>query len=454
MALRLGSNPPLSPFDKGGRRGISSFPPLTKGDEEGFLWGLGEMNREAFFARLLMAGDGAALAGAFALAYHLRKLMEAPGLRPLGPIEHYLWILLIAIPCWWTLLFLDGAYKPDAESPERIVKRAIKAGLMALLFLSFFLFLIKFETFNRTLLIFFVLVATALLALFRLGLSWWISYRRRRGKNLRHALVVVSNDATSIERASSLIERMRASDVDGTKPVACVTLGATGPDRAVSGIGIRGAVEELPNLLHEEVIDEVYFFVDPSSLSEIRDYLKLCEEMGVEVKVLAQLYQPALARPYLEERFGLPFFSLSAPPAQLGRRYLKEFIDFLGAFTLLVLFSIPMIAVATLIRLSSNGPVLFRQQRSGLHGRRFTLYKFRTMVPQAEELKEELRNQNEMSGPVFKIKDDPRATPLGRWLRRTSLDELPQFFNVLRGEMSLVGPRPLPLAEAAAIKGA
>jgi exopolysaccharide biosynthesis polyprenyl glycosylphosphotransferase len=125
----------------------------------------------------------------------------------------------------------------------------------------------------------------------------------------------------------------------------------------------------------------------------------------------------------------------------------KQIVDFIGALFLLIALSWLFVILAILIKLTSPGPVFFRQQRSGLNGSPFTLYKFRTMVTNAEQFKHELEAMNEMSGPVFKVTNDPRVTPFGKWLRRYSLDELPQLFNVLRTEMSLVGPRPLPVDE-------
>jgi exopolysaccharide biosynthesis polyprenyl glycosylphosphotransferase len=136
----------------------------------------------------------------------------------------------------------------------------------------------------------------------------------------------------------------------------------------------------------------------------------------------------------------------SAPEAS-WQRFLKEVIDIVGAFLLLLVLAPPLAVVALLIKLTSPGPVFFRQQRGGLHGRPFTMLKFRTMVTNAEQLKQELAALNEMSGPVFKVTNDPRVTRIGRFLRRFSLDEFPQLLNVVRGEMSLVGPRPPPVDE-------
>jgi exopolysaccharide biosynthesis polyprenyl glycosylphosphotransferase len=125
----------------------------------------------------------------------------------------------------------------------------------------------------------------------------------------------------------------------------------------------------------------------------------------------------------------------------------KLLLDFFGALALIILTGLPMLIIALWIKLTSPGPAVFRQKRSGLNGAPFTIFKFRTMMTNAEQLKHELAAMNEMSGPVFKVTNDPRITPFGKWLRKWSLDELPQLFNVLRGEMSLVGPRPLPVDE-------
>jgi exopolysaccharide biosynthesis polyprenyl glycosylphosphotransferase len=139
---------------------------------------------------------------------------------------------------------------------------------------------------------------------------------------------------------------------------------------------------------------------------------------------------------------GLPFMSLSSIPHKNADLIIKAVIDYFVAGFSLIILSPLLILIAITIKLTSKGPILFTQIRSGLNGRQFTLYKFRTMVSNAEELKEQLKVINEMDGPVFKITNDPRVTPVGHFLRRTSLDELPQLFNIIKGEMSLVGPRP------------
>jgi exopolysaccharide biosynthesis polyprenyl glycosylphosphotransferase len=145
--------------------------------------------------------------------------------------------------------------------------------------------------------------------------------------------------------------------------------------------------------------------------------------------------------------FGHPLIVFRSTPETSWQMLAKQLLDVFGAFLLLLVSALPMLAIALLIKLTSAGPVMFRQQRSGLNGSPFSIYKFRTMMTNAEQLKHELAAMNEMTGPVFKVTNDPRVTPLGKILRKFSLDELPQLFNVLRGEMSLVGPRPLPVDE-------
>jgi exopolysaccharide biosynthesis polyprenyl glycosylphosphotransferase len=412
------------------------------------------MERRALFPRVMMAIDAVVVATAFVLSYYLRKLLPMNlGLMGLGPIDHYLWILLATIPLWWLLLFLSGAYRPRVESIAAIIRLALKVGAGGLLILALLLFLIKFETFNRSLLVLFVFVETGMLIATRFAVSSWLALRRRAGKSTRHALIVAADGADSRLQTALLLERMQRNYEEGVVPIGFLTLGTAAPAGPHSSLPLQGSIEELPDLLHQEVVDEVYFVLPPSMLDQISDYLKVCEEMGVEGKVLAQLYRPALARPYLEESFELPFFCFSPTPLYVGRRYIKAVTDFFGALALLSLLAFPMALVAMLIRLLSRGAVLFRQERGGLHGRRFIMYKFRTMVPNADRLQGELAERNQMSGPVFKLANDPRVTRLGKRLRRASLDELPQLLNVLKGDMSLVGPRPLPLAETAQIKG-
>jgi len=208
-------------------------------------------------------------------------------------------------------------------------------------------------------------------------------------------------------------------------------------------------LERFIETLHDEMVDIVVFSLEENIMPQIREALLACEAEGIEAWVAADFIQTLFTRVQFDQFAGQPLLIYRTTPTISWELVTKRIIDVLGSFFLLVLTSLPILVIAILVRWTSRGPIIFWQNRSGLHGRPFRMYKFRSMVTNAEQARAELESMNEMSGPVFKVKNDPRVTPLGRWLRRTSLDELPQLWNVLRGEMSLVGPRPLPLYETA-----
>lgn len=206
-------------------------------------------------------------------------------------------------------------------------------------------------------------------------------------------------------------------------------------------------VEKLVQLLHETSANGVVLVAQHTYFGMIEETIEVCEREGVEVWLLADFFKTRISNTTVDDLFGRPTLVFRTAPQTSWQGFAKNILDFVGAAFLLLAGSIPMLVVALLVKLTSPGPILFRQKRSGLNGEPFTMLKFRSMTTDAEQRKHELAAFNEMSGPVFKIANDPRVTKVGKFLRRTSLDELPQLFNVLRGEMSLVGPRPLPVDE-------
>lgn len=206
-------------------------------------------------------------------------------------------------------------------------------------------------------------------------------------------------------------------------------------------------ISELIERLHEHSVSGVLVSAKHAHFEHVENIIRVCEIEGVEAYLVADFFATQIARASFDELLGHPLIVFRTTPEASWEMMLKLVVDFSGAFLLLLLTAPLMLAAAAMVKISSPGPVLFRQQRSGLNGAPFTIFKFRTMSSNAEQLKHELAAMNEMSGPVFKLTNDPRITPLGKFLRKWSLDELPQLFNVLRGEMSLVGPRPLPVDE-------
>ncbi len=205
---------------------------------------------------------------------------------------------------------------------------------------------------------------------------------------------------------------------------------------------------DLSTIISHEPVDEVIVALPlRRRRALIEKIVEACEEQGIVVRVRTDLFDLRVARPQVDTIDGVPVVTIRSGPDDGWQLVLKRVIDILGSTLLLILFAPFLLLVALLIRLDSPGPVLFRQERVGLNRRRFKLIKFRTMVQEADKKQELFEALNEADGPVFKIKNDPRVTRLGRFLRQFSIDELPQLINVLRGEMSLVGPRPLPLRD-------
>jgi exopolysaccharide biosynthesis polyprenyl glycosylphosphotransferase len=215
----------------------------------------------------------------------------------------------------------------------------------------------------------------------------------------------------------------------------------------IAQFDLANPVPQLVQMLHDHAAYGVILSAKHTYFEQIENVIKVCELEGVEVWLLADFFTTQISRTSFDELLGRPLLIFRTAPEASWAGLVKQLMDFFGSLVLLVLAAIPMVVIALLIKSFSPGPVFFRQQRSGQNGAPFTLYKFRTMVTNAEQFKHELEAMNEMRGPVFKVTKDPRVTPLGKILRRYSLDELPQLFNVLRNEMSLVGPRPLPVDE-------
>jgi exopolysaccharide biosynthesis polyprenyl glycosylphosphotransferase len=404
--------------------------------------------RGAWIIRLLIT-DGLALLVCFVVAHRLRVYLNHPLGRAAAPLEHYLWLLELIVPVWVALLAALGAYGVRWTTRSR-VWLALRVSAIGFVLVTASLFLAKESEINRSVIALFA--ATSAIGLWgeRELLCAWLR-RARHGERWARVALVVGAD----ERVSRVIAALRQYPEAGWAVRGCVKLPPANFGATVEGTPVIASLEDLPDVLQgDQVVDEVFFAVPPERLDEITDALEVCESLGVDTRVLVDLYRPAQAHPFVEELFSLPFFGFSPTLTRQGVLALKRLIDVVGASMVLVVGLPLLVLVGLVIKLSSSGPIIFRQERSGFHGRRFRMYKFRTMVQGADSMREQVSHLNDRTGPVFKASDDPRLTPVGRLLRKSSLDELPQILNVLKGEMSLVGPRPLPVYEARRIKGA
>ncbi len=257
---------------------------------------------------------------------------------------------------------------------------------------------------------------------------------RRHGHNIRN-VVLVGRDEGGFDLASRIARRGDLGySIESVVDVHAHDEGA--------------ALEQVTSLLETRPIDEVFITLPlDAHQALIRDVVSLCEEQGVTIRVLSSLVDLVQARAQLDEIDGRPVISIFSGPPDSMLLAVKRLIDVTVSSLALILSAPVCLLIALAIKLDSTGPVLFAEERVGLGGRRFRFYKFRTMVPDAEQKQAALERLNEADGPVFKIRKDPRITRVGRFIRQLSLDELPQFLNVLRGDMSLVGPRPLPVRD-------
>jgi exopolysaccharide biosynthesis polyprenyl glycosylphosphotransferase len=214
------------------------------------------------------------------------------------------------------------------------------------------------------------------------------------------------------------------------------------PQAAVEGHPHLGPMEEIATIVEENVVDEVIFALHRQELHRLENLLLQLEEQGIRARLALDLFPHARARVQVGTFEELPLLTYSTTPTSELRLFAKRLMDIAISLVVLALTLPAMLLIATILKIAYGGAVLYRQTRCGLYGRRFTLLKFRTMIDNADQRQQALSHLNEMDGPVFKMKQDPRVTPIGRWLRRLSLDELPQLWNVVKGDMSLVGPRP------------
>jgi len=381
---------------------------------------------------------------AFGAAYYLRFLLVhrqvfSEQLPEIYPFSHYVPVL-IGILVIWAITGYFGTFYRDLElsNPVRIGATLLYQSIVVLVFAYAALYLLKRADISRT----FVLVSGVMMFVFLLAgraISHSGVYWMRERLNRYYYCLVVGCGSRAREVAT-LIEESRGSGLR--------LLGFVDPEssdeRQQHTIGDVPVypLRTVEHILQERVVDEVIFAVNMQELARLEPLILHCANVGMKVRVQLEFLPAAYSRIYLEKFRDVELLSLSSAPESELLLFFKRAFDVVLAALSLVLLSPLMFTVAAAIRVTSPGPVLFKQTRCGLGGRRFTLYKFRSMINNAEQLRAELHQLNEMDGPVFKISDDPRITRVGRWLRRFSLDELPQFWNILRGDMSFVGPRP------------
>lgn len=402
--------------------------------------------------------DLAVVAAAFFVAYHLRdrvlpELWPRSFGGPFYPLSDYLPLLPLSLAIWAILLLSSGSYRSHRTVPLLDEALAvIRASFLAAAILTLTIFALRLgerlleDQISRTWILLFAGLSCLFVLTEKLAIRLTSRYVRSRGLNYR-SILIVGTGPTACGIARSIAHHrfwgyrlIGFASVDGPNAEE-VRDDLPGP--------LLGGFDDIPRIVQDDPVDDVIFAVPRRQLDRMEELFEILQELGIRTRFAMDLFPHVQARVQLEELDGLPLLTFSTTPTNQLQLFAKRSVDVAASLLILGLAMPLVLLVAVAIKLSSGGSVLFRQTRCGLNGRYFTLYKFRTMVRDAESQRNELLHLNEMAGPAFKLRRDPRVTRVGRLLRKFSLDELPQLWNVLRGDMSLVGPRP-PIPEEVA----
>jgi len=374
----------------------------------------------------------------FITAYFIRN--NIPNFSPLFPLSYYNWLSLLIILIWGILLYLFNTYDLLKIRVLRnlflAILKVVVVGIAAVIII---LFLFHEQTISRPLILGFGVLNFVFLSLERLLLNYLLKRNAFKGKDSVSKVLIIGIG----EKVKQITKIIEDNKYLGIEIFDCLNFDPSYERKGNNKTKTLQSTLELCEILKNNVIDYVIFALPLKLWNYLPELLRSCEEVGVSSYIIPDFnYSNRLSRVKIEDFFGISMLKFLTIPEFGGSIFFKEIFDWIGACLLLTILSPLFLIIAFVIKITSSGPVFFKQERSGLYGRKFTFYKFRSMVKNAEEIKENLQHLNETSGPVFKIKNDPRVTKFGRFLRRTTLDELPQLINVIKGEMSLVGPRP------------
>ena len=389
----------------------------------------------AYHAMELAAGAASFFAG-----YWARTALGSSFRLSVAPLAEILWLLPVYLAFWSAFTWGTNAYRAfRVRGP--LVHAFNLAAVNALAAFSVFglLMMIKEVDVNRSLILFTAGANFLVVFPLRVAARTLLGYYTSKGYD-RHFVLVVGTNPAALKVAASL---------DAVVGAVFQVRGLIAEDPAesgktVEGYRVLGSVRDLAEIARREVVDEVFIVPGSMDLQAVRQEIRDLDVMGVMVHLSLPLFGELGSRIETSHVADRPFLTFSSVPPSEFQLAVKRLIDIGGSFVLFVALSPLFLSLFAIIAATSKGGALFRQQRVGMNGRRFTLYKFRTMVAGAELQRSELESKNELDGPAFKMRGDPRVTWVGRILRKTSLDELPQLWNVLKGDMSLVGPRPLP----------
>ena len=387
-------------------------------------------DNQKYFNRLQVVLDALVIAFSYWLSWVAKFMLPFFGKVEKGalPFVTYMQLLILIVPCYLILYYGCGLYTPKRVQGRRLEFANIaKANLLGFLSITLVLYMIKEMHISRTMLGIFLVINSLLELLERNAIRYVLRKMRKKGYNQKHILLVGYSRAAE-EYINRIIEN----------PQWGYTVRGILDDHVEAGtiyrgIKVVGRIANLPVILPENKLDEIAITLGLNEYFRLEEIAALCEKSGVHTKFIPDYHNIIPTKPYTEDLLGLPVVNIRyVPLSNTFNAMVKRLMDVVGSLCCIILFSPIMLAACLGIKLTSPGPLIYRQVRVGLHNRSFEMYKFRSMEvqPETEETK------------AWTVKNDPRVTGIGKFMRKTSIDELPQLFNVLKGDMSLVGPRP------------
>jgi len=390
--------------------------------------------RETVLRRFLIFVDICIFVLAYLFTYLIDRLLGDPAY----PLLKYWLALAFAIPYWCLALYANGLYQSlRTRTYLEILWAVVKSAVVTFLLLGTFIFLFKLSFMSRLFFLLFMGFGLMLIWLEKSAIFMSSHYVRRQGLNTRRLLIVGTG-----KRAIDFTKKADQHPEWGFELLGAID---DEPGRGIHQVGrlkVLGTLDDIPRIFHRDAIDEVVFVVPRSRLNALQGAIDDCETEGVVVNVAVDLFDTKLARSSVAELDGLPLLRFRTTQAKEWELLIKRLFDFASAGLGLLILCPLFLIMAILIKATSKGPVFFKQDRLGLAGRRFTLYKFRTMRLGAHDVLSDVADLNAMTTPEFREKKTRWITPIGRFMRKFSIDELPQLINVFVGHMSIVGPRP------------
>jgi len=398
--------------------------------------------RPTYHRRLVQLADGLTTAATFILAYFIWDSIRINTNLGVGKPMELNWtdswkILGLSVIWVITLNKLKAYTYQRFTSLYREFLLVFKATIIGVFVFFAAFFLLRFRYVPRTYIFIFAITNFICLALEKYFLFYLAKIIRKKGKGRKRVLVVGTGD-----KSVKFIKTVEKNIGWGLDIIGFLSKKSKEKGKMLLGKEIIGAFSDIFEVLHKKIIDEVIICISSEDFLSIKEILEVCEREGVQVRLNSDFFGYLAKRVTVDYIYDIPVVSFHAVSHDEWALYLKRFMDILISAILLIILSPLFILTGILIKLTSKGPIFYEWKVVGLNKKSFKSWKFRTMVHNAEELKKKLIELNEMKGPVFKIKNDPRITIVGRFLRKFSLDELPQLWSVLKGDMSLVGPRP------------